>query len=400
MHTYKRNHRIPVFHAQNSRRIACFFLSILTLSLLLFGHSIAFAQPVGSASAPAPLSAPTGAPELPGAPPTKELKVGVAGSAPFVVRDKNTLDGIAVDVWESAALRAGIRYTLVQAPSVAEGINQVASGQLDMLIGPISITAQRAQRAAFTQPFYHATLSILALPTEYSFWDRMGAIFSKNFFVGVGVLLLVLFGVGTLFWLAEFRHNESQFPKHPIRGIGNGVWLALVTLTTVGYGDRAPVTIAGRTLAGVWMLFAMIGASSLTASIATTLTLSHLDRGQVDSVDELRRRKVAVVSGSTGETFARRHGAVLVQAANIDEAIAKLTAHEADAIVFDRPALQYRLRTSIDNKMLLSESSYEPQGYGFVLPLGSPLEHRLNIALLELEERGEIDRISKQWLGD
>lgn len=380
------------------------FLGVLLLASLIAGlrTPLALAQPspAASTSASAPLVAPTGANELPGAAPSKELKVGVAGSAPFVVHDKNTIDGIAIDVWESAALRAGIRYSIVPAPSVAEGINLVASGQLDMLIGPVSITAQRAQKAAFTQPYFHAALAILAHPAEYSFWDRLSAIFQKSFFVGVGILLLVLFVVGTLFWLAEFRHNEAQFPRNPIHGIPNGVWLALVTLTTVGYGDRAPVTVAGRMLAGVWMLFAMIGASSLTASIATTLTLSHLDRGQVDSVDELRRRKVAVVSGSTGETFARRHGAVLVQAANVTEALAKLSAHEADALVFDRPALQYFLRNSADNKMLLSEASYEPQGYGFVLPLGSPLEHRLNIALLELEERGEIDRIAKQWLGD
>ena len=62
------------------------------------------------------------------------------------------------------------------------------------------------------------------------------------FSVGSGVFRAVAAGsaggVGSLIWLAERRRNAEQFAE-PLAGIGSGMWFALVTLTTVGYGDKA-----------------------------------------------------------------------------------------------------------------------------------------------------------------
>ena len=174
-----------------------------------------------------------------------------------------------------------------------------------------------------------------------------------------------------------------------------------MTLTTVGYGDRSPVTLAGRLIAGIWMLFAMIGGASLTASIATALTVNRLDQATLDTADKLKRHRVAVIPGTTGDFLAQRHGAILVQASSVEDGMAKLLAGEAEALVWDKPALQYLLREHQGpQKLVLSEATYDPHGYGFVLPHQSPLEHRLNIALLELEEAGITRGISTRMLGE
>jgi polar amino acid transport system substrate-binding protein len=42
---------------------------------------------------------------------------------------------------------------------VDTGINQVANGTLDLLVGPISITPERLKKVAFTQPYYSSYLA-------------------------------------------------------------------------------------------------------------------------------------------------------------------------------------------------------------------------------------------------
>jgi len=48
----------------------------------------------------------------------------------------------------------------------------------------------------------------------------------------------------------------------------------LVTITTIGYGDKFPVTTEGRLVAGVLVIFGVAMISTITASFAAWI-LSH-----------------------------------------------------------------------------------------------------------------------------
>src|SRR5690606_66163 len=128
-----------------------------------------------------------------------------------------------------------------------------------------------------------------------SIWNRISPFFSRGFFVAVSILILILTMVGTLLWLAERNKNPKEFPPDPLNGIGNGIWLAVVTMTTVGYGDRAPATRAGRIIAGSWMIISLVTATSLVAGIASTLTVSGLSTSVIEGAGGLFGNKVAVV---------------------------------------------------------------------------------------------------------
>ena len=64
-----------------------------------------------------------------------------------------------------------------------------------------------------------------------------------------GFASLVVLGGGTALWLVE-----GERPDSTISSWGDALWWSLTTLTTVGYGDVYPVTLAGRMLGGLTAL--------------------------------------------------------------------------------------------------------------------------------------------------
>ncbi|MFH7563901.1 MULTISPECIES: ion channel [Oceanimonas] len=47
----------------------------------------------------------------------------------------------------------------------------------------------------------------------------------------------------------------------------------------MGYGDKAPVTFAGRLVGLIWMFAGMIMVASFTAAITSSLTVNNLRTG-------------------------------------------------------------------------------------------------------------------------
>lgn len=327
----------------------------------------------------------------------KKLRIVVAGSEPFVTEDAT--DGLSIAVWRAVADKADLEFELQPGMrGVKEALHDVADGRADVAIGPISITAERSKHVRFTQPYFQSHLAIMGRGDKRSTWDSISPYLSMTFFVVVCVLFGILLMVGTLLWLTERKANPEQFPKNPVRGIGNGIWCAIVTATSVGYGDRVPLTVPGRVIAGVWMVLAIFGASSLTATIASVMTVVQLETAEVGSPRDLSGQRVAVVRGTTGADFAKRHGGRLVERETLPEAIALAEKGHADKVVFDRPMLVYHLQQNPEAPFLVSPGGYEPQGYGFAVN-DANLQSRVNVALLQLAEERAIDNIRARWLG-
>ena len=81
---------------------------------------------------------------------------------------------------------------------------------------------------------------------------------------------------GFLFYISE--------PQ--IKSFGDGMWLALVTITTVGYGDIELSTTLGRFVASALMLLGMGLLASLTAIVSVKFIQNFVDHHTNDDVLE------------------------------------------------------------------------------------------------------------------
>lgn len=79
---------------------------------------------------------------------------------------------------------------------------------------------------------------------------------------GAAVLMIVIMGAAVL-------DIERSAPGSNIHTPMDALWWGLVTITTIGYGDKFPVTIEGRLVAGVLIIFGVAMISAITASFAS-----------------------------------------------------------------------------------------------------------------------------------
>ena len=77
--------------------------------------------------------------------------------------------------------------------------------------------------------------------------------------VGAGVLMTVI--------------DNAEFPD-----IGIGLWWAVQTVTTVGYGDVAPKDVGGRLLGA----FVMLEGTAFIAIVTAVITSSFISRAQAE----------------------------------------------------------------------------------------------------------------------
>ena len=87
--------------------------------------------------------------------------------------------------------------------------------------------------------------------------------------------LVITLATGILMTIVD----RDQFPS-----IGSGLWWAVQTTTTVGYGDNVPTTTVGRFLAAFVMLVGIGFLTVITAAITSTfVSRSRLEPGPSDA---------------------------------------------------------------------------------------------------------------------
>jgi voltage-gated potassium channel len=107
---------------------------------------------------------------------------------------------------------------------------------------------------------------------------------------------------GTAAWLLE-----RDVPDRSFRSWGDAVWWALTTLTTVGYGDRVPVTVPGRLVGAMIMItgVAVLGGVAAVVALAVARAVAGVEERALEVEAESLERRLEAHLGRIDARLAR-----------------------------------------------------------------------------------------------
>lgn len=112
----------------------------------------------------------------------------------------------------------------------------------------------------------------------------------KSWYLRLSVLDKIKFTSIFCFLVGTFSiyFAESDITSSNIKSFGDSAWWCVVTMATVGYGDKYPVTVAGRIIA----IFVMLGGCTTFALAIAYIGSGFMDKekaldNEINTIEEL-----------------------------------------------------------------------------------------------------------------
>lgn len=364
---------------------------VLTLGLAAAAPAHKGKKPPPPQPKPAPVVASV---EQPPTPP-KQLIIGTRVVPPFAFKDGGgKWEGISIELWRDIALRLKLDYKFVEAGTVKELIEGVVAKRFDVGVGAITVTEERQRRLDFSHPFFTTGLAIATAPSSDSpVWSQLSAMFSWQWLM----IALAVFGaivlVGFLIWLVERRANETMDTP------SEGFWSSLTMLLTASFTPPEPRTLAGRTIAALWVVVSLVMLTFFTGVVTSALTVQSL-QGRVRGVSDLPHMRVGGVTGSTGLQWMRDERIRATAYVTVIDGLNAVANGKIDAFVYDAPILRYLAQSDFDGRIIILPDNFAPQDYAFALPEGSALRRPLNQELISIKTSDVWKKRVFEYLGE
>ena len=330
------------------------------------------------------------------------LVVGLHPSAPFVMREKGSdqWQGIGVDIWRHLAAGLGRSFHFEVIKDEEALLQAVQNGTVDIGLGALTLLSSTEERLDFSHAYFTSSLSIAVRHgNDEGSLEALGRLFSWTVIKAILMLFGGLVCVGGVVWVFEHRRNSADFDTSPVRGVGAGLWYAAVTFTTVGYGDKAPITPMGRIIALVWMFLSLFLIATFTGTISSALTVNTL-QSAIEGPNDLPRVRVGVVKGSVAEEYLKDRGLGYNPYNDMGSALKDLVLSKIDALVGEKPVLHHRIAQSHGEDLTVMPDHFQWEAHAFALPPGSALRESLNRQLLKIMASDKREKIIKRYLGE
>ncbi|MBL0371362.1 transporter substrate-binding domain-containing protein [Rhizobium sp. KVB221] len=329
----------------------------------------------------------------------RTVTAGLYVNPPFVTEDHGKFSGMAVDLWKALAAELGIQTTFRAYSTVRELLDAAARGEIEIAVTNLTITQNRALNVDFTQPWFDSGQRVMVDQSQTTdFWDILDGLQDSGhlrvyiWFAGIilaGTVLLTLFD----------RRFNPEFPNKWLDGLAESFFAVMSIASGKPTGRKNFFGWVGRVWHGLWLFCGIAVLAYVTSSIASVMTTLSLNN-QIAGLADLQGKTVGVFAGSVSEDFALSSGFSIRTYPDLEHSVQALQNDEVDAIIGDAEVLEYYAHQHPDKEVEVVGALFEPDKYGFALPLRSPLTRPLTVELLGLQENGVVGDLRTKYFGE
>ena len=136
------------------------------------------------------------------------MVIGYSINPPFLYKNNGTLEGVSYWMWEELIKTNNRQYVYKEQPldSLLIGLR---TGEIDLVISPLTITSERNAYMQFSFPYYvaNSTFMVHKISSKNKFLGIFKSVFSWSFMKILLTLFLLLLLFGFLVWFFE-RKNK------------------------------------------------------------------------------------------------------------------------------------------------------------------------------------------------
>uniref|UniRef100_A0A1I7SUF7 Glutamate receptor 1 n=1 Tax=Bursaphelenchus xylophilus TaxID=6326 RepID=A0A1I7SUF7_BURXY len=302
-------------------------------------------------------------------------------------------------------------------------VGDLLRGEADVAVASLTINQDRERVVDFSKPYMTTGISIMIKKPdkqEFSVFSFMQPLSTEIWmyiifaYVGVSVVIFLVSRFSPYEWRVEEMANGGFTISNDF-SVYNCLWFTLAAFMQQGT-DILPRSISGRIASSAWWFFTMIIVSSYTANLAAFLTLEKM-QAPIESVEDLAKQtkiKYGIQQGgSTAQFF--KHSSVQtyqrmwrfmesqvpsVFTNNYAEGIERVRTHKGRyAFLLEATANEYANTRKPCDTMKVG-ANLNSVGYGVATPFGSEWKDLINLAILALQERGELKKLENKWWYD
>jgi ABC-type amino acid transport substrate-binding protein len=330
---------------------------------------------------------------------TASLKVAVYEAPPFIFKDKNgSWTGLSIQLWEEIAARLGLTYSYVPMP-LDKVVKGLGAGTCD-LCPSLVLSIHRAGEFEFTEPYLYSHGAVVTLHKSLiqTLGSFRGVLLNRKVMIIMIAMFLGMILFSLLLTVAERKHPKGHFSGSLAQRLGSSLWFSAVTMTTVGYGDKTPLSPLGRLITFFWMLAGVLIIALFTGAVASDITRAEM-RENITSFSDLTRFHVGCITGSRMDSLLATMGIPAVRYELPEDARKGFESGRINAFAADMVSLDYLMNQRKLGDLQIYNLPDSALFYAFGVRNGLPQLSAINRELLGITLLPNWRSRAEQWTG-